>query len=402
MQRVKEHAAASSRTRKSPVISTPSGYGRGSSKAALTPGTSSSTKQSESIFPWDREKVERMRSNLSGQYLCLRLSRLTKSSGIYESGSSLVNQFGEDILQIDKLGRELTGVAVMRCFTIVDESIFSDFVGSLMATSLGVMTIKNFNLFYSFKHGKKSQSMNPMATLWNFWKCTVRDLIGGWANHLRNPTYKMMGNYSAFPIAECERHTVPEHHTSQCTADVQALLSAAVLKVNQHMVGEVEFITGTPKPWSGWFGHFFEMVKTLLGHDIEEHTDKDLSYWIQFFTDQEVSVQVSRQPIIIFFVYLEYINNEYRHTNGKTFFPWYQIESVKTFKKWFTTVLQKYILVSTIVYSKDDIPMTTWEDHKMLVDHPLMATLDLQVVHDRNKNLATDGHFNCIKVGHIL
>jgi hypothetical protein len=398
MQNVKDHA---SKARRTANITPPVAAGRvRSSKSSPRPrgSTPSSATAADTRFKWDQDKVGRIRDNISGRYLCLRFSRLTKCTGCYENSSLLVTQFGEAALQIDKLGRELTGVAIMRCITMLDEPIFQDFMCSLMTISLGVISVNNFTSFYTFKHGKRSQSMTPLATLWNFWKSTVRELVGGWSKELKNPTSRLLGNYSPFPLADSERTTLPEHRIGYSVMDVSALLSAAVVRVNMNSM-EVEFYDCGPKPWTGWFGYFFDMLKEHMGHDIEEHTDKDLAYWIKFFSEYgEVSAKVSRQPIIVFFVYLEYLNTEYRHTNGKTFFPWYHIESVKTFKKWFTTVLQKYILVSTLLHAKEDSTMTSWEDHKRIVDHPLMSMMDLAVVQDRAINLATDGHFHCIKV----
>jgi hypothetical protein len=335
-------------------------------------------------------------------YFGLRLSRMTKRGGIYDTGSHIFDVFGASILDLDKMGRELTGMAVLRCIALADESVFSTFISNLMTGSLGIMSLKNFNSFYSHKQGKRNQSSTPMATLWNYWKTTVRELLTGWSKELGNPSSRLMINYSTCPLAEHERGGVPEHLQAQCAGDVNALLTAQVIKVNVGSVSEVEFIPAPSKPYHGWFGYFFDMVKSLMGVDIKENTDKDLAYWIKFFGDQEVSTQVSRQPMVIFFVYLEFLNQEYRHTNGKTFFAWYQLDSVLKFKKWFTVVLQKYILVSTIVASKEDITFGSWEDHRSLVDNNLMETVDAQVVADRAEALATDGHFACIKVCSLL
>lgn len=82
-------------------------------------GTSRSAAKSphvedDKIWKFDLSKIHAIEANKSGKFLCFKQSRKTKEGAIYSTSSTLTEHFGNDAMVLERFGREVLGLALVR------------------------------------------------------------------------------------------------------------------------------------------------------------------------------------------------------------------------------------------------------------------------------------------------
>jgi hypothetical protein len=184
------------------------------------------------------------------------------------------------------------------------------------------------------------------------------------------------------------------------------VVDAACLHAKKNQDGEFYYSksrVGHGLEYAGYFGSFFKFLqskcKIMMNFTNGSWTPRQ---WADYFPTVHCTAhdpeELYQQPIIIYFVFLEILNSQFKLPNGDVFFSWYDINSVREFRNYFTVVLQTFLTVYSIVSSHENIEVRSFDEFKDLCDHDLFEQIHESVHDDQVEYLDQDNQWSCIKV----
>jgi hypothetical protein len=198
------------------------------------------------------------------RFLAMRFVRGAKK-GSYKIAGNIASAFKEQGDQLERFGRMITGLILMRCIVLWEELPFRQYVQDLMVRQMKVVDAQSFKRFYEYEQtGSNGRITNPGISLWTYYKATLKDLVEDFTKEFTTCSSSLMGNYSRTPL-HCVG--VPPYLAEEATRNRACLLVAAGVKENEGRDegGEsAEFIIVANPNYDGYFTYFFHVLKVIF------------------------------------------------------------------------------------------------------------------------------------------
>jgi hypothetical protein len=198
------------------------------------------------------------------RFLAMRFVRGSKK-GSYKIAGNLASAFKEHGDLLERFGRCITGLILMRCIVLWEEVLFRQYVQDLMVRQMKVVDVTSFKLFYEFEQsGSNGRTTNPGISLWTYFKATLKDLVEAFTKEFTCCSSYLMGNYSRTPLHSVG---VPPYLAEEATRNRACLLIAAGVKENEGRDEDgdsAEFSFVANPNYDGYFTYFFHILKVIF------------------------------------------------------------------------------------------------------------------------------------------
>jgi hypothetical protein len=225
--------------------------------------------------------------------------RFMKEGNNQSISRNLNTQFGVDARTVERMIRSAIVSIIFsnpRCDNVTS---LTNLLRKLTVEALQVMTEPKFTAFLNLEHGFKNGKQS--VQFFDNYKTVYKDIWNSYVVELKNPSYRFMGNWWPSPIA-----------SETTSPDNQLMIKALKKGFCLAHCPEGSYFDHTLR-WSGPFSYFFQEVEELMDINISESNYSDLQ-WHDMIKNHP-ALEDSRQPMVIFYVWMHIVNSHYSHLN---------------------------------------------------------------------------------------